>query len=96
MSSEDFWYYFKTLLSKTGYLKNEDAYRAYISAYYFYVSNDELESWDKFDEICRKKGYIPNSWVKYIFNTLLENKENLEGTFSELFKRAVDEKRIKI
>lgn len=94
MNSEGFWYYFKIVLSKTGYLKDEKMYSAYISAYCYYLSNDEIESWDRFEIICSNKGYKPDKWIKDTFNTLLKNRMDLENAFSAIFRTALREDKI--
>ncbi|WP_297436247.1 hypothetical protein [uncultured Clostridium sp.] len=96
MNSEGFWNNFKTLLSKTGYLKSEQVYTAYVSGYTYYLSHNEIETWDKFEEICVSKGYVPDVWVKYTFNTLLENRMDLDIGFSRIFGKALQENLISI
>lgn len=96
MNSEEFWKNFKTLLSKTGYLKDEHMYNAYIGGYTYYLSHNEVESWDRFKDICSNRGYEPDFWVEYTFNTLLENRMDLDKGFSRIFGKALQENLISI
>lgn len=94
MSSEGFWNCFKILLKKTGYLKKEDAYNAYIGAYSYYLSHDEVETWERFVKICDERGYKPDEWVEYTFKTLLASIKDIDKGFSHIFGKALRENKI--
>lgn len=96
MRLEEFWYSFKTLLSKTGYLKKEDMYKAYIAAYTYYLASNETETWDRFLSICNNVGYQPDEWVEYTFKTLKENNKNINSGFSKIFGIALQYDKINI